>query len=228
VTRSPGVRPAAVVFDLDGTLLDTMTLAPTAYADTIRALGGPPTSPAEVVAAWHIGPTPAVLAHFLGRPATAEEVECFYRHLQPALARVRPFPGVPEMVDTLCRAGYRLGIVTSATRRAATLMLSTVALDGHFSAVVCGDDVTEPKPAPEGLRRVCKHLDVTLAATTYVGDAEVDLQCAENAGTAAVHARWGATTAATERFPLVADRPADVVELISPRLGSGVTTVPRT
>jgi len=58
---------AAVVFDLDGTLVDTMTIAPTVYVGTIRALGGPELSPDTVAATWHVGATPAVLAHFLGR-----------------------------------------------------------------------------------------------------------------------------------------------------------------
>jgi len=62
-------RIEAVVFDLDGTLADTMTLAPQAYADTIRLLGGPVVSPAQVVAAWHIGPTAAVRcsSRYVGR-----------------------------------------------------------------------------------------------------------------------------------------------------------------
>jgi len=64
---------AAVVFDRDGTLVDTMTIAPTVYVDTIRALGGPELSPDTVVANWHIGATPVVLAHLLGRPVTAAD-----------------------------------------------------------------------------------------------------------------------------------------------------------
>jgi HAD superfamily hydrolase (TIGR01549 family) len=222
VTRSPSARPAAVVFDLDGTLLDTMTLAPTVYADTIHALGGPDVSPSDVVAAWHIGPTPTVLAHFLGRPASVEDIECFYRHFEAAGAAARPFPGVVEMVDTLGRAGYRLGIFTSATRRAATLMLCTAGLDGVFPTVICGDEISEPKPAPEGLWLACQYLGVSAAATAYVGDAEVDLQCAEIAGSVAVHARWGATTTAAEDFPLVAYRPSDVIELLLRQAFKGI------
>jgi HAD superfamily hydrolase (TIGR01509 family) len=204
----------AVVFDLDGTLLDTMTVAPAAYADTIRALGGPDVSPDDVVAAWHIGPTPVVLAYFLGRPASAEDIECFYCHFEAACAAVRPFPGVVEMVDTLGRAGYRLGVFTSATRRATSLTLRGVGLDRFFPAVVCGDEVTQPKPAPEGLWLACQHLGVDPTATVYIGDAEVDLRCAKAAGSVALHARWDARTTAAEGFPLAAHHPSDVVELL--------------
>jgi HAD superfamily hydrolase (TIGR01509 family) len=216
VTRSP--RPAAVVFDLDGTLLDTMILAPTAYTNTIRALGGPKVRPADIVATWHIGPTPTVLAHFLGRPASVDDIECFYHHFEVLGAHARPFPGVVDMVDALRRAGLRLGIFTSATRRAATLVLSAAGLDAHFPTVICGDEVAEPKPAPEGLRLACRRLGVSPAATTYVGDAEVDLRCAASAGTAAVHARWDGSTTAVEDAPMVADHPGDIVELLGGRV----------
>lgn len=191
-----------------------------AYANTIHALGGPKVRPADIVAAWHIGPTPAVLAHFLDRPASVDDIDCFYRHFEVVAAHARPFPGVVDMVGALRRAGFRLGIFTSATRRAATLMLSAAGLDAHFSTVVCGDEVAEPKPAPEGLRLACRRLDVSPAATTYVGDAEVDLRCAESAGTAAVHARWDGTTTAVRDVPMVADRPGDIVELLGGRVAA--------
>jgi Haloacid dehalogenase-like hydrolase len=100
----------AVVFDLDGTLVDTMTSAPQAYADTIRSLGGPEVSPSDVLAVWHIGPTPVVLEHFLGRPVSLRDTERFHRHFADVVASVEAFPGVVEMLDALSRGGHRLGV----------------------------------------------------------------------------------------------------------------------
>ena len=92
----------AVVFDLDGTLVDTMTSAPQAYVDTIRSLGGPDVSPSEVVAVWHIGPTPVVLEHFLGRPVSPDDIERFHRHFAAVVvATVQPYPGVVGMLDEI-------------------------------------------------------------------------------------------------------------------------------
>ena len=214
MTRPRHIGTTGVVFDLDGTLLDTMVIVPTVYADTIRALGGPDVPPATVVAAWHIGATPVVLAHFLGRPASAQDIECFYRHFESAVREVRPFPGVLELADDLSRAGYRLGIFTAATRRATTFMLASTRLDRLFPIVICGDEVSEPKPAPHGLWLACQHLGIDVAKTAYVGDAEVDLKCADAAGAMAIHARWGTTTSAPAGSPLVAHRPGDVLELL--------------
>jgi HAD superfamily hydrolase (TIGR01549 family) len=203
---------AAVVFDLDGTLLDTMTSAPTAYARAIRDLGGPELSPDQVVAAWHIGPTPAVLTHFLGRPVSPDDLECYFRHFEAAAATVRPFPGVVEMLGRLTEAGYRLGIFTAATGRAARRALAVAGIAGHLPTVVCGDEVADPKPAPLGLLLACERLGVTPAQTAYVGDAEVDLRCAQAAGALGIHACWGAVA----RFRPAARRPADVLSLLTP------------
>jgi HAD superfamily hydrolase (TIGR01509 family) len=203
------------VFDLDGTLVDTMTSAPMAYARTITSLGGPELSVDEVVAAWHVGPAPVVLAHVLRRAVSPDDVECYYGHVEAAVAAVTPFPGVRQMLDALDQQGYRLGVFTAATRRAAHLVLAAAGLDRYFPTVIGGDDVDQPKPAPRGLRIACQELGVRVAAAAYVGDAETDLQCAEAAGALGIHARWGAPPVTIAGARLVAQHPNDVVGLLS-------------
>ena len=216
----------AVVFDLDGTLADTMTLAPRAYADTIRCLGGPEVSPGEVVAAWNIGPTPVVLEHFLGRAVTSQDIERYYGNFESVIAAARPFPGIPGMLGSLRQQGYRLGVFTHATRRAAAATLAATGLDQFRFALVSGEEIAEPKPSPEGLRLACQRIDVTPCAAAYVGDAGVDLQCAAAAGSLGIHARWGAAAAEVAVPHLVALRPDDVTAILAtPRpVGSGDPT----
>lgn len=204
----------AVVFDLDGTLADTMALAPRAYADTIRSLGGPPVSPDEVIATWNMGSTPVVLGHFLGRTVTSRDIDCFYSHFESVMAAVRLFPGIPGMLSELRREGYRTGVFTHATRRAAAITLAGTGLDRFQLTIVGGDEIAEPKPAPEGLRLACRRINTSPAAAAYVGDAETDLQCALAAGSLGIHARWG--TAAHAATPhLAAAHPGDVAGLIA-------------
>ncbi|HEY3007717.1 MAG TPA: HAD family hydrolase [Micromonosporaceae bacterium] len=209
-------RPRAItaaVFDLDGTLVDSMRAAPAAYADTIRCRGGPTLGVSDVIAAWHLGPAPVVLAHFLGRPTTAEDMAEYYRRLDLRSVDVEPFPGVRDMLRSLRSSGYRIGVYTSATRRAAWLLLARAGLDDAFAVVVGGDDVNSPKPAPHGLHMACHGMGVTAEQTAYVGDADVDLQCARAAGSLGIHARWASPGGSTGR-DLVADRPEDVVCLL--------------
>ena len=67
-------------------------------------------------------------------------------------------------------------------------MLAAAGIDDRFRVVVAGDDVGRPKPAPDGLLLAQRQLGVTAGATAYVGDAEVDLDCADAAGSLGVHA----------------------------------------
>lgn len=210
----PG-RIEAVVFDLDGTLADTMALAPQAYADTIRCLGGPTVTPGEVVAAWNIGSTPVVLEHFLGRAAASRDIDCFYANFEALIPAVQPFPGIPRMLRALRRQGYRLGIFTHATRRAANLTIAAAGLDRFRLALVGGEEIAEHKPAPEGLLLACRRLNVAPSCVAYVGDAETDLQCAAAAGSLGIHARWGIVTAGVNQPCLAAGQPADIPRLLA-------------
>jgi HAD superfamily hydrolase (TIGR01549 family) len=201
----------AVVFELDGTLVDTMTSAPQAYVDTIRSLGGPDVSPSDVLAVWHIGPTPVVLEHF--RPVSPRDTERFHRHFADVVASVEPFPGVVEILDALSR-GHRLGVLTTATHRAATSMLTAAGLAGFFPVVVGGDEVSRPKPAPDGLELSCRRLGTGVTEAVYVGDAAVDLQCAEAANASGIHAAWGSVDGIEPTAERIAPRPHDVLELV--------------
>ncbi|MEU6814615.1 HAD hydrolase-like protein [Streptomyces sp. NPDC046860] len=204
----------AVVFDMDGTLLDSVPTVSRAYADAIRSLGGPPVTPDEVVAGRHVGHTELVLAHFLGRACGSAEVECFHAHLDPAVAELRPFPGVPALLDELAGAGLRLGVFTAATRRAALSMLAATGVEARFDVLVAGDDVERPKPAPDGLLLAQRQLGVPAGETAYVGDAEVDLGCADAAGSLGVHASWSARAEFRAGGHPVAARPYDVLDLV--------------
>src|ERR671922_422799 len=99
----------AVVFDLDGTLVDTMPLILDTYVGTIRSLGGPDVTTDDVLAKFHVGPTPVLLEHFLGRPISADDMECYHAAYQQAVTGLQPFPGVVDMLEELRHEGYRLG-----------------------------------------------------------------------------------------------------------------------
>ncbi len=205
----------AVVFDLDGTLLDTMTSVPLAYTQAIRERGGPGLTPDQVVAAWHLGPTPVVLAHFLGRAVTDGDLECFHDRIAVAAGSARPFSGIPELLRALRRGGHALAVFTSATGRIAASMLAGTGLSEYFPVVVTGDMAALPKPAPDGLLDTCHLLGIPAAATAYVGDSATDLRCARTAGAMPIHARWSPHTVDAPQFSRAAHRPRDVLAFIA-------------
>jgi HAD superfamily hydrolase (TIGR01549 family) len=204
-----------VAFDLDGTLVDTMTIVPRAYADTIRSLGGPDLAPDEITQVWHIGPTTTVLGHFLRRSISTSDLDRFYDTFEDAIQSIEPFDGVVAMLDALLDRGLRLGVYTTATHRAATVMLTRAGLSERLHALIGGDDVTYPKPHPEGLQLLCKQLGTTTRRTAYVGDAQVDTRCANAALSLAIHAAWGTTTnTIVGPADAIAKTPSDVLNIV--------------
>jgi HAD superfamily hydrolase (TIGR01549 family) len=207
-------KPKAVVFDLDGTLLDSMTAAPAAYVETISSLGGPRVTAAEIVAMWHVGPASTVLCSFLSREISPDDIECYYRHLDQAITDLRAFAGVADMLDLLKRRRYKLGVYTAATRRAAALMLDVTGLSEFFSVLVGGDEVSQPKPAAEGILLACDRLRVSPTEIAYIGDTDLDLLCARNAGALGIQASWSGTGNPTRTSQACAQSPDEVPRLV--------------
>ncbi len=203
----------AVVFDLDGTLVDTMTSAPQAYADTVRDLSGCAVSIEDVIEVWNLGPTRVVLTELLSRDATDEDLKCFTKNFRVAVAEVQPFPGILSLLRQLTSSGRSLSIFTTATQWAAELMLENSGIAGWFSSVIGGDFVSTPKPAAEGLHLACDSLGVSPEAAAYVGDAPVDIACARSAGALAIHASWGCG-GMIDGNHLTARTPADVLRFV--------------
>lgn len=93
-------------------------------------------------------------------------------------------------------------------------MLDHTDLRRHLSALVCGDDVARPKPAPDGVLAACEALGVMPQDAAYVGDARRDLESAKAAGTLAVAAGWGHEYDATAPADVVLSSPSELVTLI--------------
>jgi phosphoglycolate phosphatase-like HAD superfamily hydrolase len=208
------VRVDAVVFDLDGTLIDTMEIAPTVYSEVVRALGGPDFTAEEVVAAWHIGPTEMLLQHLLGRLVTRREVARYYAALEAACSGIRAFPGVDSMLDVLAAANISVGIFTTATARAAAMMTAAAGFADEVAVIVGGDEIRRPKPAPDGLEVACARLGCPTARASYVGDTGLDLECAAAACVFGIHATWGLRPGEPALAGRVARTPDDVLRLV--------------
>ncbi|HEX6923956.1 MAG TPA: HAD family hydrolase [Longimicrobiaceae bacterium] len=187
--------PEALLFDLDGTLVNTYRLYLEAYRRAVApVLGREPTL--EEIAAR----TPSAERRFLMEWVGEEHADrCHddlcrhYAELLGALGR-GPYEGVREMLTALTSAGYPLGIVTGKGRRIWELTEPWVG-GHHFEVVITEDDVAHPKPHPEGLILAAERLAIPPAKVAYIGDSLSDLAAGREAGMAVGAALWPKTDA---------------------------------
>ena len=122
-------------------------------------------------------------------PRWVERFLHFYEADLPTLTR--PFPGVPEALDALAAAGWRLGVCTNKPTALAARLLDELGLGRRFGAVVGGDAAPERKPHPASLLLALDRLGVPAGAAVFVGDSETDVLTARAAGVPAVAVRGG-------------------------------------
>jgi 2-phosphoglycolate phosphatase len=217
-------RIEAVLFDLDGTLLDsapdlvgslnwvreTEDLPPLPVAEMSRhaskgAVGllkaGMPESSAECFEGWR----KTFLAHY---------AENSFRHS-------RLYEGIPELLKMLRQENIPWGIVTNKTESLTLPIIEAADLNAVISCVVCGDTLNESKPHPAPVHLACEILAVKPEAVLFVGDDIRDIQAGNAAGTqtAAVYYGYGSDGLTGEEVQdsMRVHHPNDLVELIRPR-----------
>lgn len=208
------VKVDAVIFDMDGTLLDSSRTVPAAYAAAILELSGRHCTDNEVVAEYGAGPAAALISRFIGREATGSDVDCWLRHLEARLDKTIIYPGILAAIEQLTSAGRRLAVFTGATARAARLQLQNGNLLASFDAIVGSDEIAEVKPAPDGIHHACKLLGAEPTRSAYVGDAINDLRCARAAGAIPIAAAWGHLYEPDTEPHLVARSPDHLVDIL--------------
>lgn len=187
--------PRLVIFDCDGTLVDSqhhiVAAMHTAFAaeglalpqaEMVRRTVGLPLT----VAIESLLPTGAVLAAVVEaykQAAIAQRLDP--DHHEPI------FPGLLEALDRLEAAGFLLGVATGKARRGLDFTLATHGLTGRFVTLQTNDVVAAGKPAPDMVLQAMAETGAVPASTIVVGDTTFDMEMARNAGVAAIGVAWG-------------------------------------
>lgn len=207
-----------LLWDMDGTLLDTTTVVPVAFVRSVHILGGPPADEESVVDAYWRGPADVILTHLMGRSLSTSEMEVYYEEL--AGVEVEPYPGVLATFEELKTRGNARAVFTGASARAASLLLRAAHLE--VDLLVGGDQVAGLKPKPDGIFAAAKKLHLDATRLGYIGDSALDLQAARAAGSRAVAAGWGHQFDPAEQSDVILSQPTEALGLLDP----GAPTVP--
>lgn len=186
-----------IIFDLDGTLLDTLDDLTQSVNYCMAKYGGPIHDREEV--RGKVGNGIYVLMERAlpgGRshPHYKECMEDFPVHYkQHMLDHTSPFPGICEMLEQLKKAGYRLAIVSNKFD-AAVKELNQDFFSEYIPVAIGESRTVRKKPAPDTVFQAAKELGASLDECIYVGDSEVDIQTAANAGIPCISVNWGFKT----------------------------------
>lgn len=202
-------RWQTVLFDLDGTLADTIHLIVTSYNHTLETLLGQTREPDEI-RGW-IGRSLLATFEDIDRDRAAELEDAYKEwNLANTDRLIRRYAGVPELLDALTAAGVTIGVVTSKRRSTARLAMDAVGIGERIPLLAGLDDTETHKPDPAPLLFAASALGVEPATCAYVGDAAVDVLAARAAGMSAVAVTWGAGL----RPLLVEAGPAHLVDTV--------------
>lgn len=209
-----------VVFDLDGTLLNTLEDLSDSANYALAACGCPARTLEEI--RTFVGNGVGKLIHRALPEGSGPELEakclaCFRAHyLKNMENKTAPYPGVLPMLDRLSAAGLGLAVVSNKFDGAVKELCA-----GYFGSripVAIGESpLVARKPAPDGVRRALEELGRSPASAVYVGDSEVDLMTARNAGLPCIAVSWGFRPRALlleHGADTIADTPEELADLL--------------
>lgn len=199
----------AVVFDLDGTIVDSVELIVVSFQHAIREVLGREASREESIA--NVG-RPLKEQMELLSPEHADELIAAYREFNHREhdRMLTLYDGILNLLHSLETTGVKLGLVTSKSRYTTQMAFDLTGIESYFDAVVCADESPRNKPSPDPILLCLDRLDVSPATAAYVGDSPADLQAASAAGVYSVGVTWGVFS----EEALMAEKPDRLVHTI--------------
>lgn len=185
----------AVLFDLDGTLIDSAPDLAGAANDLRQAQGMPPLPFASLRPMVGAGARGMVGVAFGAKPGDAEFESLrdafLARYEQRMLQQTAVFDAMQPVLQSLEAAGVRWGVVTNKASRFTEPIIDGLRLRARLAALVCGDTTPHSKPHPAPLLEAARQLGIDAAACVYVGDDARDVVAGRAAGMATLAAQWG-------------------------------------
>jgi phosphoglycolate phosphatase len=209
-----------LIFDLDGTLVDTKQDLTNAVNAT-RARMGLPALDEQLVSSYVGDGAPTlirrVLAPEASEEALARALEFFLAYYgEHKLDCTRPYPGVREALERLSRAGVQMAVLTNKPVRVSQAILEGLSLEGYFARIYGGNSFEQKKPDPVGVETLLAELGVERERAMIVGDSAIDVRTARNASVKVCGVTYGfqPETLAAEPPDVVVDSLAQLADII--------------
>jgi len=184
------VRFPTVLFDLDGTLIDSGAIILSSFRHATRTVLGREI-PDEQLLATVGGSNLVEQMRLLDGERVEELVQVYREHNEPLHENLQACPGILDLLPRLRQRGQRLGIVTAKRRASVELAFAVLPLRDLFEVVVTAEDTTRHKPDPEPIELGLARFRVAAEGAVYVGDSPFDIRAARAAGVYAVAVTWG-------------------------------------
>lgn len=215
-------------FDLDGTLVNTLQDLTDSLNHALTECGFPTLTEEQVAAI--IGHSVRYMCDNAVPPEHVDQaekvMELYLAHYhEHSLDHSRPYEGMVEAVERMKQAGVTLAVVSNKPHADTVKVISQLYPGGLFSLVIGRSEKFAVKPAPDSLRFVMDFLGVTPEESVYVGDSDVDVQFAHNAGMRCVSVNWGFRSEEeilAAGATCITGDPAKVPELVLNDPGEGV------
>ena len=217
-----GRHGGGVIFDVDGTLLDTNYLHVAAWWEAFMERGHDVRC-ADIHRALGMG-SAELIERVLGRPDRSVS-EAHSRHFAPYLGRMRPLPGAADLLAATGRLGLHVVVATSAKDDEVDLMLDAIGARSAIGTVVSSGDVSQAKPDPGIVERALSESGTDRARAVMVGDTVWDMEAAQRAGVPCIGMLSGGIAERVLRDAGAAEVYADPAALLRALAGSAIGRV---
>lgn len=181
----------ALIFDCDGTLMDSLGKALESFHYALDRMGETRSTP-EIIRYFGMS-ADRILLQVLGDAQRADRAYTLYKEHQTELAPgTLVYPGVVPLLERARKASVPMAVVTGRHRQDLEILLKPHGLLDYFPVIVTDNELSAPKPAPEGLLKALALLGTQASQSFYIGDSRTDIEAAHAAGMKSVAALWDA------------------------------------
>lgn len=215
------MKITTILFDMDGTLLDSIEDIADSLNKTLIQFHFPTRTLTEITS--FVGNGAKMLVEKSLPPSTPEvaiqEVLLAYQknYLTNLQNKTKPYAGIMDLLEGLSQKGYKLGIISNKPDPGVKSLAETY-FDTHIQTAIGESATTKRKPAPDGIYKALEELDSSKEEAIYVGDSEVDILTAKNAGIPCIGVTWGFRTRETllqAGATLLIDSPKEFIPLLN-------------